>query len=171
MGILYLAPKDFAKWAAIETEFQLVARYGFSRETIRRMRREMGIKRPTGSRPMPADFATVAPTKTVNGLLAHYRASRETVRRWLDQADVQPAKHHNIPWNKEVVPVKIPAADVDRAVQAARYLGPKLRVAISRCDAKGKFSHIGDHFRYGNTVMTPQQIIDRAHAKGWDENA
>ena len=50
---------------------------------------------------------------------------------------------------------------------AAEYL--RKFTHVYRCNDRGAPDHKGKFWRYGSTIKTPEELIDRAHAKGLDE--
>jgi hypothetical protein len=48
------------------------------------------------------------------------------------------------------------------AVDYLRRLAP-----IGRCDANGKADPVGTHYRYGSSVLTVAEVMQRAKTKGW----
>lgn len=176
-------PDDFAENAAGVTSEVLAQRYGCNVETIARFRREAGIKapRPTGNlkprakRPMPEGFATYAPTMNVMEIRAKTGASAEAVKRWLGEAGVttRAMKHRSsisaspkgfVSRASERVHI-----ECSRAGEAAEYLrrfGP-----VYRCKPTGAPDAKGSHWRRNNTVLTDEEIIERATSNGWAPDA
>lgn len=133
-------------------------------------------------RPCPPDFAAIAPTMTCNALANHYRASRDAVARWARETGVAAMPRH-------VAPVK-PAPRRKPAVRNDGYAGPKsafvarlphdpsregqaadvLRrfAAVYRCTETGRADQRGDYWRYGNRVLTGDELVERAGRHGFD---
>lgn len=158
-SVLYATPPCFAKYAAVETEFQLMDRYGFSKETVRRIRRELGIPARVYKTTTPPDFAEKAKTKTLPQLMSHYGLGCYVVKRMLKEAGVERKPHDGVPWNKRKKDAYAPIikerdmSEVARAVDYLRRYGP--------------VSRKGNMWMRGNTRLDDQQIIERAKQKGW----
>lgn len=62
-------------------------------------------------------------------------------------------------------PIDRPHRDETPAGQAADYLrrfGP-----VIRCNAQGQYDQYGDHWLRGSSILTADEIIDRAERNGW----
>lgn len=147
------------------------------------------------SEPAPAEFAELAPTLFIKELMARYHCGAKKVRRWLKECGVQPrpydhAEAGRIRWRN--VPRKERAKAFNRQPPPRRriwnYTGPKRKplpekdwsihgqaadhlrryAAVYRCGERGAANPQGDHYRYGNVVLTPDELLQRAQAKGWE---
>ncbi|WP_422057730.1 hypothetical protein [Sphingomonas sp.] len=148
-------------------------------------------------KPLPSDFAEAAATRRVLDLRKHYGVGERTIRRWLAEAgivrtracrfggremparDTKPVEQQAIApkratprsvW-RQPGPRPLPdARDNSRAGMAAQYLqkfGP-----VFRCNAEGRLDPRGTHWnRGGRTVLTDDEIMERARSKGWDPDA
>jgi hypothetical protein len=177
-------PPDFAHHALSISSEALAKRYGCSVETVARFRREVGVEapRPLGNlkprtkRPMPEGFAVFAPQMSVAEIRAKTGASSGSVRRWLDEAGVStraPARHGVLSGRSPMGFLSRAAdrghRDHTRDGEAADYLrrfGP-----VYRCRANGRADPKGSHWCRGSTVLTAQDVIQRAVAKGFNPNA
>jgi hypothetical protein len=148
-------------------------------------------------KPLPSDFAQVAATRSVLDLRKHYGVGERTIRRWLAEAGIvrtracrfggreMPARAVKVATPKadstrpsaarsvwrQPGPRPLPdARDNSRAGMAAQYLqkfGP-----VFRCNAEGRLDPRGTHWnRGGRTVLTDDEIMERARSKGWDPDA
>lgn len=70
---------------------------------------------------------------------------------------------------QRIIPAYRPA--LDHAGKAAEFLRVYDRVPMYRCDADGKPKPQGDHWRYGNAVLTDDETIAKATRKGWNADA
>lgn len=57
------------------------------------------------------------------------------------------------------------------SANAADLLRVHDRVAMYRCDADGRANPQGDHWRYGNAVLTDAEVVAKAERKGWSADA
>lgn len=140
-------------------------------------------------RPIPSDFAKKAALYDSSALMRLYCATRRTVQKWREATGayfVRPArpvreprprpvsfKRQAPPRRSPVIwkgpPAKaLPPRDTTFEGQAAEVLR---RVAPThRCDERGR---AGDNkaalrfWRFGNVVLTPDELLQRAAAKGW----
>ena len=116
--------------------------------------------------PIPADFAEHAPHMTQGQLEAAYSASHGVVRRWLGDAGVSPRKVVVVPIARDRGPgyVNIAPSQTygpeDAAADTLRKFG-----AVFRCDERGRADHKGTHWRFGNVVLTGDELIARAERK------
>lgn len=169
-------PEDFREYAH-ETNEQLAARFDKHPDTIKKWKRRLGIKSPRrGGRapsnmvPMPADFADNAKRMTRNELARHYGRSDATIRRLLRVAGIEAMRRQDRPKVGYLkAPVDRAHRDLSRAGMAADFL--RYYGGLSRCDADGAFNPNGDHWRRGSTILTADEVIARAEAKGWRPDA
>lgn len=54
----------------------------------------------------------------------------------------------------------------DMAAQHLQKFAP-----VFRCDERGEANPKGEFWRYGNTILTESEMLERAERKGWDANA
>ena len=191
-----VAPADFAERARVMTIKQLCAHYGVCNKKLLRWRKETGVNpvsaiNPVGKtpmRPMPADFATLAPTMTFNAIRVHWGCGDSVARRWLLQAGVSPkkciakprvyvSKRKNAaggnvrsiftgyvgPRRSDVTGLNKAKSVHDDAADVLRKYGP-----CYRCGPTGLLSDRGEFWRYGNSIMTPDELLvkaDRYRAK------
>jgi hypothetical protein len=144
--------------------------------------------------PPPDDFRDVAPTLYIRELMHHYRRGEKVIIRWLKESGVRsrpvdrvaqaraarankPSKPQTFerqqppPRARRIVytgpkPKPLPERDWSLHGQAADHLR---RIApVYRCWATGAFNLKGDHYRFGNVILTPDELLQRAKAKGWE---
>lgn len=164
-------PADFAEHAAVENNTALRARYGnVSVNIITRWRNETGVKAPpspgTPQIPAPDGFKLIAPTMTMKQLRMHYGRGVDMIGRWLNETGTKPK---TLQYGYRNGPVNTTLRDMTKAGQAADFL--KRWCPVYRCDERGRLKGSGSMWRYGDTVVTPAGLIERAEAKGFDPNA
>lgn len=172
-------PADFAHFAAIETVEQLVKRYQRGTSQIARWRREISAGGPSirPARPpksLPEDFVEVAPRLSTRELVERFGVCKVTVLKWCARAGVTPRQVKPGPatlgamGRAKAAPIA-QHRDTSRAGQAADYLrrfGP-----VVRCDAVGRFNPTGTHWRRGSSILTADEVIQRAERNGWNPDA
>jgi hypothetical protein len=176
--VLRPMPEDFAEHAH-ERNLDLTQRYKCGTRSLARWRAALGVvmHSPHEPVPVPAGFRLVAPEHTRKELRERYGRSDRIIARWLGQEGVtcrrpdrpappSPAKKSAAPERRkfQMTPLAI-KRDHSRAGQAADYLrkfGP-----ITRCNADGRFDPEGDHWRRGSSILSAEDIVARAIAKGW----
>lgn len=183
------APADFATIAPTLTLDQAVTHFHRKRTTLRRWEVDTGVrmmrKAPT-LRPMPTDFVERHAEMQLTALARHYRTSTEVTTRWAAEAGVKRAQNTRIrkavpfvraaPERRKIIGAPNRTAPVDRtqrdmssAGQAADFL--RRFAPVVRCDAAGRYSPAGDHWRRGSSVLTAAEIVERAERLGFDPNA
>lgn len=130
---------------------------------------------------IPDDFAAKFAAHTRADLKMIYGRSNTTITAWVNRlglpkkryngARATPAKHlprtHKA-WRPTLTgrqPVDRAHRDETPAGMAADYLrrfGP-----VIRCNAKGEYQQNGDHWLRGHTILTADEVIDRAERNGW----
>lgn len=184
--VLRPMPPDFAASAPAMSESGLTKHYRTNIRTIRRWCREAGVSPRKGQvnvRPVaPADFADNAPAMTRLELARHYRSHHNTIVRWLRETGVEARKHVPVPPK----PIARPAAhrgfagpkstfvsrlhrDASLEGQAADHL--RRFCAVYRCTETGRADQRGSHWRYGNAVLQPEELVERARWHGFDPEA
>lgn len=175
-------PDDFAQHAN-ETSVELIARYRTTSSIIARWRRETGLfsKRCTPNRTeVPADLAQLAPTMSYAELAAHYGRNHKTIRRWLQEIGVKtrsvaPPRPRLVSTAKPLPPKVFVTPACNRSVprdgspegQAADHLRCATRAIIHRCTETGRADIKGEFWRYGNVILTGDELIQRAQRHGW----
>jgi hypothetical protein len=168
-------PDDFAKWAKRENMMSLRARYRRAETVIRRWLKESGLKLCGLRRSVPADIEERAKEMHPTALARHYDCDIRLLRRWLGITGVKPIAYQPPPAQprpqarvayigpkiKMVVPPRDGSLHGDAADHLRRY------APVHRCDERGQFAHDGDFWRYGNAILTPDDLLRRAEAKGW----
>jgi hypothetical protein len=166
-------PDDFAAHAGHETSLQLEERYGCGRESIKRWRRETGIKPPSVTNTdraerAPTDFATIAPTLNVAEAARYFGRAEAVVRRWARESGAT-FKVYNpkrslvgsgwIGWGHHK-PAPAIEPTVDDASLAQRFL--QRTSAVFRK---------GDAWHVWGRRMTQAEMLAFARAKGWERAA
>ena len=174
-------PDEFRRIAATTSNEDLRARFGIGVSTLARWRQAIGVRAPHNcpwKEPMPASFPEIAPTMTRYVLADHYGVSTDVVKRWCDEAGVKYKPTHPLGRKGPRVSAADRAIgtvtvmnqrDHSRAGQAADFLrrfGP-----VVRCDAEGRYAERGTHYRRGSTVLTGEEVIERAVRNGWNPDA
>lgn len=172
-------PADFRDVAGKLRNKPLMERYGVTLAVITRWRDETGIRPPktqapiNAPEPVPAGFRLVAPTSTRKQLRTRYGKSEPTINRWLRETGITPrtaAQQGFVgPAVRTFNPANRPHRDASRAGGAADFLrrfGP-----VVRCDATGRFDPNGDHWRRGASILTADEVIQRAERNGWNPDA
>jgi hypothetical protein len=184
-------PSDWATTAPRLTQTALSAHYRCGIAPIHRWAEETGIHpmpTPTLYPPVPADFAQRAAEMLKVELSRHYHAHHRTLLRWFDEAGIAPLKR--VPSRPDPstpsgyrrlsgVAKRAYAAlattlrrDVTMEGQAADHL--RRYAAVYRCtpgggvvDDKARLTH----WRYGNAVLTSEEMIARAMRNGFRPDA
>jgi hypothetical protein len=188
-------PPDFVELSAKHPGDWLIQHYRTSKRALIRWRKETGTTgRVMPTRAMPADFATRAPTMYLRHLANHYGAGTDTVKRWCEEAGVStkpfdsstlansrwaayrarkalepkpasPRKPYRFNYAGPA-PKPLPGRDWSIHGQAAEHL--RRLAPVYRCWETGTANPKGDFFRFGNVILTPDELLQRAKAKGWE---
>lgn len=171
-------PDGFAEDAHRPNVF-LIAKYSCSSDTIKRWRAEVGVtpRNPSIAVPLPDGFKLVAPEMTMKQLRAHYGRSEWCIRRWCRETGVSPRRSPATfkpaaimsKSGRRVSSLASFAPANSRAALAASYLrkfGP-----VTRCTAEGRYDPEGDHWRRGSTILSGEDVIERAQRNGWQPDA
>jgi hypothetical protein len=176
-------PDDFVKIAPQHSKAGLCRYYGCSFDVINRWLSETGAKhggRPkgytkTGLRPIPDDWAVVCPRTSKTALRRCYAASGETIDRWIRESGIQPlstSEAHRQAGAKSITTTSrmgrvhvVHLTDrvrsmYDDAANVLRKYGP-----VNRCDVNGKYQQNGEYWRVGWSILTGDELIERANAK------
>lgn len=170
------APDDFAELASTMHRAALQRHYDVGEKLVVAWIRETGASPPIAPRAVracPDDFASLAPTMTRKGLIKHYRTSDVAVVRWIAETGVKPY----------VRPVpEVSALPKPSGPKPFRFKGEKIvhmdarlhtiydraaddlrrKFVVFRCGPTGKFDEKGEHWRVGNVVCTPDELLQRA---------
>lgn len=166
-------PADFAERAATASNTQLRAHYKVRWAEIHRWREESGVPSPRRQTVYPDGFEAAARVADDEALASRYSVSRTTVGRWRRSLKL-PVVHRvtvrpHGPHVKTIAVARVAKAD-SRAAMAAehlRHLGPVFRCDdAGRADPKGQFWNRG-----GRTVLTDDELIERAVRNGWRPDA
>lgn len=166
------APSDFAHYAQIETVEQLLKRYQVGTAKIARWRHELGVP-IVRARRVPDDLAQIAPSMTPQQLQTHYDVSRVTLTKWCRQINVKPKPTVRAPapvahlggmGRAKAAPLN-QNRDMSLAGQAADFL--RRFSPVIRCDKDGHYALEGKFWRRGSTVMTADDVMERARRLGW----
>lgn len=178
-------PADLAELAKTMTIKQLCAHYGICNKKLMRWRKATGVKPiveptvigATPLRPVPDDFAQVAPTMLFYETMRHYNCGDAVLRRWLEHTGIQckrrmakpkvrkraapgnvrPFNGYIGPRRADVSSLNKPRSFYDEAADVLRRYGP-----CHRCRENGVYAEFGDYWRYGNTVMTGEELLAKA---------
>jgi hypothetical protein len=129
---------------------------------------------PANKAETPGDFSVVAPQITMKEARVRFGRSAETIRRWCAETGVRlkPSNHLVAGSSTRKFSPVAPRAHVEigEAGQAAEFLrrfGP-----VFRCDVDGRQLQDGFFWnRGGRTVLTDEELIERARRNGWDPDA
>ncbi len=172
-------PGDFATLAPTMSLTSLQNHYSAGERTVKRWLRESGAKaalyksvlpQRLGA-PTPHFCRAVAPTMTHPSLRAHYGVGAATVARWVREAGVPTLGilHPS--------PPPIPGGMVFRGHAAGLVLRDlrqrsmyddaadtlrRERFVVFRCDGRGRADLKGTYWRIGNTLLTPDELLQRA---------
>lgn len=177
-------PPDFARYAGIETNDELMRRYDCKPSIIWRWRRETGIasKRPElkgpGPRPVPDNFRALAARLNREELRVRYGVSGNLIDRWLRECGLKPLGRRqnalqvvaSMGKRKVASAMVAPSGrDTSDAGRAAYFL--QRRGPIYRCDAEGRFKLGGSHWKWRGRAHTDGEIIAEARERGFDPDA
>lgn len=176
---LSIPPADFKARASRWTIAMLRRHYGVGETRIRTWLRITGAEAQKYTAPVrrtvPADFAEVAATTSQTAMIQHYRADVRTIKRWFEETGVTPlvfdnhapkgprAKgpsvmvfrgHAQRPFHRDLRQITM----YDEAADILR----RERFIVYRCDERGRYAEKGDHWRIGNTLVTPDDLLRRA---------
>ena len=165
-------PATFKEFAPGKTVAQIIRQYKCSDIAARRWFAEAGIERGVAPshnmKPVPDDFHEVAPRKTKAELKRYYDIKYDkTLTRWLQITGITPRKfvpHHNRLSQMGRVHstmniYKINTTDMyDEAVDIIR----RERFPVNRCNEDGSYNATGKFYRVGITVLTKEQLLERA---------
>lgn len=170
-------PTDLKQLIGKLNKTQLQKHYGVGESRLNKWLKAAGISSVPRLYPhrriVPADFAEVAPTMPQTALARHYKADWTTIKRWCDEAGVSPAvpdfswnvnrspirSVRNMTWKAPVV--RYDARQITMYDEAADTLRRE-RFVVFRCGPTGKYLEKGLHWRVGNVVCTPDELLQRA---------
>lgn len=138
-------PEDFAHFGRLLGQGALKVHYGTGSDTIKRWRTESGV---TYSRP-PKPVREPRPKRLKSQPFKRQPAKRSIV-------SVMGRAH------KTGFTIPPDTSIEGSAAQVLRALAPTYR-----CDKLGRQDRDGDFWRYGNALLTPDELLVRATAKGW----
>ena len=127
-----------------------------------------------------ADLAERAKEMHVSALARHYGVTAPTMTKTLRKRGIvaaKPPKYIPRPNAKRAAPYKlIPHATpfTNRRVKSSADLAAEFlqrECAVYHCDDIGRPDPKGKFYRRGRAVLTPDEVIARAVAKGWRANA
>lgn len=166
-----LVPDDFVEMKPQFSSIrQMTKHWRASEKTIRRWIEESGVphERCINSpilRPVPDDFAEKCPTMTKAQMLIYYQTSGNVLNRWIAESGVQPKAHKRGYFKMPRTggqPIPPPKRE-NQYDLAADYL--RRFMPVSSCDRYGKWRLNGSHYRVGNTLMTPDEMMAKSEAK------
>lgn len=166
-------PDDFtAVFPTLKNQFEVCSHYRASEKVVRRWMNEAGLEpHQTMGRPVPDDFASVAPDMSKAQLSDRYKVSYDVITRWLrmsnakalERTKVQHRTTRLVPTRgtgKPNLTITRAASIYDMAADELRRFGP-----VFRCDDKGKYKQAGDYWRMGWSILTPDELLERAARK------
>lgn len=176
-----IPPEDFAELAQTLNKTALQKHYGVGERRVKNWLAAAGIEEVSPQYPvrrfLPDDFTEVAPTMTQTALGRHYAADWKTVKRWCAEANVEPAVHVFVqpPQDTRRIPYRSNFAFHGHAQtrhhadlrtitmydEAADVLRRE-RFICFRCGPTGKYLEKGLHWRVGNVICTPDELLQRA---------
>jgi hypothetical protein len=176
-------PANFPEVAATRNQCALAALYRVTRQTIARWIWETNAPRPNGVlAPAPDDFRAMCKVMNLTGLTVHYDRDIKVIHRWCRETGTQAA---NLSAKRPVEPrpktvrrieyrgPKLPSAPMvasGREEEAAQFLR-RFYIGVYRSTERGSANPKGKHWRCGNAVLTPEEMVERAEAKGFDPRA
>lgn len=164
-------PADFAEQCKVLTKTQLEAHYKRTDKTIRRWLEKTGLTAakppkcipPDRTRAVPDDWAEMAPRYTRNQLIQHYRTSDQVVARWERESGIKarrPVTGMRMPRGARLTVQARPSSIFDDAADVLRRFG-----AVYRCNEKGGADQKGKWWRVGWSVLTGDELLERAERK------
>lgn len=181
-------PEDFAQQAASKSQKELREHYSVSWEICRRWYKEAGIPpAPRSVRPeyipAPADFVEMCAKLYPAALARHYGVSHEKISRWIADTGALPRAYRRpkpqpikrakpSPKGRMALPAapRQAAAPSGQEEEAAQFLR-RFYPFVFHCNERGGANLKGKFWRCGNTVLTPEELIERAKRKGWNPSA
>lgn len=119
----------------------------------------------------PDDFMAVLHRLGSQGAAKHFNASLSTVTRWRREAGMalheraRRARCGGLPKQRGILCSGLLQRDMSLPGQAADFL--RQFGSIYRCDAKGKASAKGTHWRRNLSVLSDEELMARAVRLGW----
>ena len=117
----------------------------------------------TPARPAPDSFVMAAKVRSISELRSMYNAGHETVMRWFRDTGTEPFVASK---NKGAVAVRIKRGIIPGPPMKSEHddAADMLRrhTAVFRCNARGSYEQTGGFWRVGNTVLTPDELLQRA---------
>ena len=178
-------PDDFMTVAPTMAIKDLQRHYATNHRTIKRWFRQSGAQHCNPhkhTQEVPADFADNAKVLTITQLRKHYGGGHKKIERWLNLLGIEPLRAvHPGPKKRADTPQRHRPAThninrmgtsyigiVDRGIrtrsihdEAADVLRRE-RWVVYRSTDKGRADHKGEFWRVGNTVLTPDELLQRA---------
>ena len=165
-------PDDFLTFAPGVQQYILMKHYKASYRTVAHWQKITGVPKcppppppPARRRPIPDGFAEKVRSSYFNDLVKYYKASGDTVRRWLAEVGMEPGRK---PGNRGLDRAGRPyvakvCGFVTKSIydEAADVLRRE-RWIVYRCTHKGICMKSGNHWRVGNLVVTPEELLERA---------
>lgn len=177
-------PDDFHQLAPVNSINFLHRHYVADERVIKRWLRETGlepatvyIKRPDKRIAMPEEFAEVAPGMTQRELAKRYKCARDVIRQWLEIAGIA-SKGRNQRKPRSEYTKSAPRRTFEFRGHAGLLVLRDMRsrsiydeaadllrrhdFRINRCDERGRYDANGSFWRSGNTLLTPDELLQRA---------
>ena len=178
-------PADFREVGPTMGKKDLQRHYATNHRTITRWFAETGAAHYNAynlTQPIPDDFAENAKVLIITELRKHYGGGHKKIERWLNLLGIEPLRAvHPGPKKRADMPQRHRPAThninrmgtsyigiVDRGIrtrsihdEAADVLRRE-RWVVYRSTDKGRADHKGEFWRVGNTVLTPDELLQRA---------
>lgn len=175
-------PVDFATIAPNKTLGELAEHYQVSKSAAARWCSEAGV-RPgpfVAQVPCPADFVERAASMTLSELERHYGRTWKIIVRWCKQSGAHPRPYVKpLQTRRQRQPkqaterksftayIRTPSLPNGREEEAAQHLR-RHYVGVYRCSETGAADRDGKFWRCGATVLTCDELVERAERKGFD---
>jgi hypothetical protein len=136
--------------------------------------RNLSSRPPANKIAIPQGFALVAPHITMKEARLRYGRAAETIQRWCSEAGVQLMRPNHLvagsasrKFSPTAPRAHVEAGEAGQAADFLRRFGP-----VFRCDADGRQLQDGFFWnRGGRTVLTDEELIERAKRNGWRPDA
>lgn len=177
-------PEDFPIHGKVETQKQLMLRYGCGTKAISRWRKQCGFTHHNAPavkpKPIPETFASACEVMTSRQVCEHFGIGISTMWKWCAKAGARPYREPKQLTAKRALyagkgrpkrrdfggiasSVHRDDSEAGRAANFLRRLGP-----LFRCDAQGHQLQDGFFWNRGGHILTDEDIIARAQRKGWN---
>lgn len=168
-------PADFVEQAGHRNLTQLCAHYHVGERRVKSWAKRAGVQiklyLSLARRGVPDDFAECAAMMSRRALCRYYRAEIETVKRWLSETGInamvyvppQPTPRNPRPFvfggharTRQTSDMRQTSMFDEAADTLRRHF------VVFRCDDRGRADQKGEFWRLGNTLLTPDELLQRA---------